>query len=389
MRRALLAPLLAGLALPAAAQADPYRLRADTFVYSQSPQSPVGLVVLQGADRVNPWVDAEAAVWAGTGSTPADAITMVARLHDPRNWSELRLGRQVIAAGAIRPLHLDGGDARLRAPTGTSLEVFGGVPVEPKLGYHAYDWAIGGRLAQLLDRTTTAGLSYLQQRDTGRISYEEIGADFASSPVRWFDLASHAAYDLVDPGLTEAGASLAGRFGALRPELYATHRSPSRLLPATSLFSALGDAPSDVYGASILWRAFPRLDVLPVIAARTVDGLVGLDATLRATLRLDDKGAGALSLEGRRQDTAPDRWTGVRLAARVPITTRVRCATELELVAPDDHARGSLWPWALASLAWSPAPTWDLAGAVESASTAQHVFEMNAIVRLSHAWEGR
>jgi len=383
------------LATTRRAGADPYRLRVDAIGYSQAPQSPVGLVVLQGDDKVHPWVDAEALAWAGNGSgsqtAAVDALVIMVRLHDPKNWTELRLGRQFETAGALRPVHFDGATMRARAPTGTSVEAFGGVPVVPQLaGYKSGDWVSGGRVAQALDRSTTFGVSYLQQRDQGAPSFEEAGVDFASAPVRWFDLATHGVYDLVDPGLAEAGASLAGRFGDLRPEIYATHRSPSRLLPATSLFSALGDAPADTVGAAVRWRMFPRLDLLPTVAARDTAGDVGVDATVRATLRLDDRGDGAISLEGRRQGSGPDRWTGARLAVRIRMTRRLGCSTEVELVAPDDpRGRGALWPWGLVALRWTPVERWEVAGAVEAASTPTSTREVNALARLSWAWGSR
>lgn len=391
MRARAIAPLVTVLALGASqARAEPYRMRADAVGYTQSPQSPVGLLVLQGEDKMRPWVDTEALVWAGNGSNTADALVMLVRLHDPHNWGEIRLGRQILTAGAIRPIHLDGADARGRLPSGTSLEVFGGVPVEPQLAYGAYDWVAGGRIAQSMGRDTSAGISYLQRRGTGRLAYEEAGFDFASAPAPWYDLAAHGAYDLIDPGLTEANVSLGGRFGKLRPDLYATHRSPSRLLPATSLFSALGDTPSEILGAAVPWRMFPRLDVMPMAAARIVSKDVGLDATLRTTLRLDDMGAGAATLELRRQDSGPDTWTGVRTALRLPVTKRWRWSTELELVAPDSpRGRGKIWPWGLVALRWLPAESWEIAGAVEAASTPRSAHEVNALVRLTRTWGAR
>jgi hypothetical protein len=395
MRRFLLrhavAPCLALLfSIEGVASADPYRLRIDTVGYTQTPQSPVGLIVLQGDDRVNQWVDAEALAWAGNVNGNTDVLTALVRLHDPRNYGELRLGRQILTVGAMRPIHVDGADARLRAPTGTSLEAFGGVPVQPQFNYRAWDWATGGRLGQSLGRFTNLGFSYLQQRANGVVAYEEAGFDLASSPVPWFDLAAHGAYDLFDPGLAEAGVSVAGRFGDLRPEIYATQRSPSRLIPATSLFSALGDTPAQVVGASVKWKMFPRLDVLPIVAVRETAGDAGVDGTLRATLRLDDRGDGALSVEGRRQGSGPDLWSGIRIALRVPVATRVRASTELELVAPDDpRGRGSVWPWGLVALRWMPVEHWEVSGAVEAASTPTANHEVNALGRLSWSWGAR
>jgi hypothetical protein len=385
-RRALLPTLALALGASGLAHADPYRLRIDSVGYAQSPQSPVGLIVLSGEDKASPWIDAEAVAWAGTGRR-YDALTAMVRLHDPQNYAELRVGRQILTVGSLRPVHVDGADARLRAPTGTSIETFGGVPVQPELAYRAYDWLAGGRIAQRIGYATTLGASYLQQREHGWIAYEETGLDFASAPARWFDLGAHSAYDLVNPGLAEAGASLAGRFGDLRPEVYATHRSPSRLIPATSLFSALGDTPSDILGASLKWRMFPRLDLLPLVAARATAGDVGVDATMRVTLRLDDRGDGAITLEGRRQGAGTDRWSGARVATRVPLTARVRASTELELVAPDDpRGRGLLWPWGLVALRWAPIASLEVAGAVEAASTPTATREVNALARLTWMW---
>jgi hypothetical protein len=368
------------------AAADPYRIRTDAIGITNAPQSPVGLLVLQGEDKLHPLVSAEALVWTGTGKDQAaDALVVLVKLKDPSKISELRLGRQLIATGAIRPIHMDGADARATLPTGSSVEAFGGVPVAPAAGWNAYDWVAGGRAGQSLARDTAMGVSYLQRRERGQLSTEEVGFDLASAPTTWFDLASRGAYDLVSPGLAEGSVSLAARSETLRPELYAMHRSPSHLLPATSLFSALGDIPSNTLGASLRWRAFPRLDFLPTAAVRWVGADPGFDGTLKTTLRLDDLGAGALMLDLRRQDIAPDRWTGVRGAARVPLSRFFVASTELELAVPDDpRGRGSVWPWGLVALRWMPVHGWEAAGAVEAASTPKSTGSVNALLRLSY-----
>jgi hypothetical protein len=370
------------------ARADSFRLRGDAFLFSESQprqQGAPGFIQLTGEDKVNRWVDAETVVWAGRGGN-ADALVAVVRVHDPNNWGQLKIGRQIISAGAIRPLHVDGIDARLRLPTKTSFEGFTGIPVPLQFAYPKADWVAGGRIAQAIGKNTTAGVSYVQQRDHNKIDYEELGADFASTPASWFNLSSHAAYDLVNPGLTEVRASLSGRFGPLRPELYAAHRSPSRLIPATSLFSALGDVPSDTFGGTLMWRMFPRLDFLPMVAGRLQDGSVGVDTTVRTTLRLDDRGAGAIMLDLRRQGAGFDPWTGARVAVRVPLPRTFFWATELEIVVPDSsNGRGTVWPWGLVGVGWRP-ERWELAAAVEMASTPRAKTELNAMLRLSRSW---
>jgi hypothetical protein len=386
--RALVATVPLALLRPAPADADPYRLRVDAVGISNAPQSPVGLLVLQGEDKLHPLVTTEALVWTGTGtsgSQAGDALVVLVKLRDPSKMTEVRLGRQLIATGAIRPIHMDGADVRATLPTGSSAEAFGGVPVAPAAGWGAYDWVTGGRVAQTIGQDTVLGATYLQRRDRGQISTEEVGLDFASAPTRWFDLASRGAYDVVSPGLAEGSVSVAGRTTTLRPEIYATHRSPSRLLPATSLFSALGDIPSNIAGASVRWRAFPRLDFLPTAAARWVGAIPGLDASLRTTLRLDELGTGALMLDLHRQDVLPERWTGVRGAARAPLGRSFMASTELELVLPDDpRGRGKAWPWGIVALRWMPLSSWQVAGAVEAASTPQSASSVNAMLRVSY-----
>ena len=388
LRRTLAAVLPMALLCASPAAADPYRLRVDAVGITSAPQSPVGLLVLQGEDKLHPLIATEALVWTGTGTTggqAGDALVVLVKLRDPARITELRLGRQLIATGAIRPIHMDGADLRATLPTGSSAEAFGGVPVAPAAGWGSYDWVTGGRLAQTMGQDTVVGTTYLQRRDRGQISTEEVGIDFASAPTRWFDIASRGAYDIISPGLAEGSVSIAGRTATLRPEIYATHRSPSRLLPATSLFSALGDIPSNIAGGSVRWRPYPRLDLLPTVAARWVGAIPGIDASFRTTLRLDALGDGAVMLDLHRQDVLPERWTGIRTAARVPLTRHFSASTELEVVLPDDpRGRGKVWPWGLVALRWSPVPSWQVAGAVEAASTPTSTQSVNALLRVSY-----
>jgi hypothetical protein len=390
--RAAALPLSLLVLTAGSAAAEPYRLRADGFARTNVPDTPVGLVMLQGEDRERPWVDAEALVWMGNnpeGQGPADALVVLVRLHDPAHRGELRLGRQIVTAGAMRPLHLDGVDGTARLPTGTRFEAFGGVPVVPSFGWTSFDWAAGGRVAQEIGPVTTTGVSYLRRQESAHVAYEEAGFDFASSPTQHLDLGVRGAYDLVSPGLTEAVASVGLHLGAVRPDLYASHRSPSRLLPATSLFSALGDIPSDVAGVAVMWHAAPRLDLVPNVAVRRADDDVGADLTLRTTLRLDDDGRGALLLELRRQG-ALDSWTGGRTGARVPLSRVLTASTELELAFADDpRGRGTVWPWALGALTWHGPEHWEVAGAVEASSTPRNARAVDAIVRVGRSWGAR
>jgi hypothetical protein len=383
---------LAASTLASRAAGDPLVLRADALAESQSP---VGLVVLQGQDKIRPWVDTEGLVWAGAKpSATADVLVLTVRLREPHGFGEVRVGRFILTTGAVRPVQLDGGWVIGRAPWGSSLEAFGGAPVVPAFGARTYDWVVGARAAQALFSWAKVGVSYVQRREDGEISDEEVGLDFAAAPAPWFDVAARTAYDLTSPGIAEARVSLATRVDPWRLELFAADTSPSRLLPATSLFAVLGDFPSETLGSTLKWKAAPRLDLLASGAAQAVGDELGYNVSLRTVLRLDDRGAGSLGLEVHRQDVSTAQWTGVRGIATQPLGRGFRFSTEVEIAAPDQpDGHGSVWPWGLMALAWRPSTRWgkgwETAAAVEAASTPVHRYETNALIRLAKTLEFR
>src|SRR5271165_1982033 len=156
----------ATFSLPAAA--DPLRLRGDAIADTQSTQSPTGLVMLQGSDRAQPWVDAEALVWSGAKpSLTGDVLVLALHLREPHGYGEIRAGRFVLATGAVHPVQIDGVHAIGRTPWGSQLETFGGLPVVPRFGTRSYDWIAGGRVAQSVASEATLGVSYVQRREGG------------------------------------------------------------------------------------------------------------------------------------------------------------------------------------------------------------------------------
>lgn len=375
------------LLFSASAYGQTYRLRADA--YASAGAVPTGLVFLQGEARKPSYFDSEAAVWVGSGETPADVLVMAIRARDPLGRAEARIGRMMVSMGAIRPLHLDGADAIVRTPWGSNIEVFGGLPVAFNAAPRDYTWTVGGRASQRLGQTATFGLSYLHARVEGKSAFEEIGIDAAASFGRIFDGAFTTSLDLLRIGIADARISIATRFDPVRIELFAVRRSPSRLLPATSLFSALGDIPSDRAGGSMFWRAAPRLDVRGEGAFESLGGALGGQFFLRTALRLDDRGDGVLGLELRRQGAPSSAWTGIRGTARLPLSPRLSASTELELVWPDDpRDRGAVWPWGIVALRFAPVPTWEMSGAIEANASPTNSAAIRGLVRISHTWSG-
>ncbi len=363
-------------------------MRMDALVDTQQNG---GVIVLSG-DATRSAVSAEALLWAGGATTTglvADALVFAVRVREPHGRGEVRIGRFLFSSGAILPVQIDGASAMARAPWGTKVEVVTGVPVTsvgapaPPLGPQDLQWLVGGRISQVVASRMTFGVSYLQRRDADEIADEQVGADLTAA-LKWLDVAARAAYDITSPGISDALVSAAARVGPFRFEVFASDRSPARLLPATSLFSIFGDFPSQSVGSSIHWKAAPRLDFWLTGAGQSVGGVYGGNASARALLKLDDCGAGSLGLELRRQDVSTAQWTGIRATATKPLLRCLRLGVEAELVIPDEpQGKGIAWPWGLVSLAWHPRSRWEVAAALEAASTPIHDFELNALARFS------
>lgn len=363
--------------------ADPLRLRADAI---GSTTSPVGLLVLRGEDKFKPWLDAEAVAWVGATSTPdvtGDALVLTVRARDLKGRGEIRVGRFVHTAGAVRPLHIDGLRATGRIlATGTTVEVFSGAPVVMRFGARPYDVAWGGRISQIAFGTLSVGVSYLQRHVGASVLDREVGPDMTFAPTEWLDFAGRAAYDVVSSRPTDALASLALKTGPLRSEAFVTHRSAGRLLPATSLFSVLGDIPSTTSGLSLRLHAAPRLDLWATGAALVQGDELGGYATGRASLALDDAHDGSVGFEVRRQYFGTARWSGARVFTRVPVSRSLAATAEVEVVVPDKPVGTSkVWPWALLAVAYRITPSWDLAGAVEALRTRDDRTEVHGLVR--------
>ncbi len=363
--------------------AEPLRVRGDAIAEARSPS---GLVVLQGQDRKYPWVDAEALVWAGARTDPtADVLTLTLKLRAPRGLGELRLGRFVFSSGAIRPMAIDGASAIARAPWGLSAEAVAGLPVVPRFAATRRDHVAGARNSQSNASKATHRLSYVEQRLRGRMADQEVGADLAAVPIAAIDIAARGAYDIVSKGVADALFSAATRLGAYRLELFATHRSPSRLLPATSLFSVLGDMPSQILGGAIRWEAAPRLDLWLTGGGQDIGGKLGGYGSLRGTLRLDENGAGSVGVELRRQDVAGARWMGVRTILTQPLFSQLRFSTELELASGETSTGAAIWPWGLMAVGWRSSK-WEASTAVEAGSSPRYRFEVNGLLRVARTF---
>ena len=381
-------PALALALAAATAQADPIRLRADALATTQSP---AGLLILDGSSSAAEQYSAEAIVWTAGDTQPGEkhgdvlVIALHARTKDGK--ASARAGRFVATLGALRPVHVDGVSGRVRLPYYIDAEAYGGVPVLPGLmTSRSWDWVVGGRVARRLGDAGSVGLAYMEMRDDGRLATEEVGADVGYALDKHSDVGARAAYDVANPGLAEVTGSGGTRGQGWRGELYGSYRESSHLLPATSLFTVLGDLSSERAGALVTWQAAPRLQVISDLGARYVDTMFVPAVALRGRLALDDLGHGTLTGELRRDGAADDPWTGARAALRVPVTKSLTASSELELVIPDDaRGRGRAWPWALAALGWKQGP-WNAAIAGEASASPEDRRRLDVLFTLGRQW---
>jgi hypothetical protein len=385
-----IAACIAIAGLVATASADPLRLRADALATTASP---AGLLVLEADGAIRSGLSAEAVVWIAGARTPGEdtsgdvlVIAVDATSKDAR--TRARVGRFVSLLGALRPVHVDGATLRRRLPRQFDVEAVAGMPVVASglVTGRSWDWIAGGRVARRLGDYGSLGVAYAQRRDAGQLVTEEVGADFGAAIDKRHDIGLRAAYDLANPGLAEVGVSASRRTKAVRTELYARHRASSHLLPATSLFSVLGDVPSQRVGSVVTWRAAPRLDLIADVAARRVDDEYAEELVGRARLRLDDRGTSAVSGELRRSGGDEEAWTGARVGARIALPHALTFATELELVIPDeDRGKGVVWPWSLVAVTWERA-SWSAAIAVEASASPEYRHRIDALFQLSRHW---
>jgi len=387
MRRALLAMAVA--ASPIVAEADPLRLRGDALATTASP---AGLLTLEASGQQTSNLSAEAVVWVAGQPTPGqdtrgDVLVIALKAKDKKGRASGTLGRFVASIGALRPVHVDGAGGRVHLPQRFDVEAYGGVPVVPGLATsRSWDWMFGSRLSRKLGDWGSAGVAYLQQRDDAQIATEEVGFDAGAAFGKADNAAAKLAYDLAGEGVAEVSFMATHKEGSLRTDVFAVHRSPSHILPATSLFSVLGDYASERAGGTLTWKAAPRLDLGADLGARRSGTEMGPLLVGRAKLKLDDRGRSALTGEVRRDGVGADEWTGLRGAARYALTNEFGVATELELVIPDeDRGLGRVWPWALAAVSWDRGD-WHAAVAAEASASPTDVRRFDVLGTLGRSW---
>lgn len=362
-----------------------------------------GLVTLYGGYRNDSLVDAEADVWIGQGlqdrpdGVTGDVLTINVGLRHPSGRASARVGRLLIATGAIRPVHVDGLRLRGNTPFGSSLEAFAGVPVADGL-FDGYDWILGARAGQrfLRDRVGV-GLSYVQQRTDGAVANEEVGADLSVQLLPSLWLRAVGAFDLMLVGLATGRAEASYAGSRVTAAVHAERRVAARLLPATSLFSVISDTANSELGAGGDYQWFPRLSVGGDASVQWQDGggrggdggRRGYRLGLRSKLRLGDTDEGDVLLMLRRRGGFEAGYNAVYLAVERRVTNSLRAHASGELVAADTAGqRGALWPFLNVGLRYRTGTGLQVAASVVARATPTYRHELTAFVRVGYQAQG-
>lgn len=358
-----------------------YRLAGNALAIAGEPS---GVLALSGSARESDVVFASALLWVDAEKGQLDALVATVEVRSEGGRAAARFGRMLLAPGALVPVHFDGVTGVVRLDSGTSAELFLGAPVVPAFAHRGGDWLVGARAAQRFGSYGHLGLAIQHRTDDGAVSDQELAVDALFVPLDRIDIAVRAAWDIASRGFRIAGASGGVTLGDWRWAVTAQHRSPARSLPATSLFSVLGDTANNLVGVTVDWQAAPRLDLSSTAGMRHVGGW-GEDLRLAATLRLDDGGPGALGVVVTHAGTPDAAWSGVRAWLRVPVVARWVVSSEAELARTQD---GEVWPWALLALTWSLSTSWEIAGAVEASVTPSYERAVLGIARVGYRWSG-
>lgn len=374
--------------MPALAQS--FRSSAETWGQSYRP---AGLVNLEARSVLYPWIRGETQVWAGlsprSDNPQGQVVILSALVQEPTGHLALRAGRFVLATGAVRPVHIDGGHAQARTNFNGQLELFGGVPVAMALASRSFDWLLGGRVSQRLGPFGVVGASYVQQRDHGRETHQELGADLALYILRQLTLSGRAAYDIARRDIAET--TVTGSYGSVerRLELFGSLRNASLILPSTSLFSVLSNEASLQVGVSGRLRVAPRLRLDGLLAYRGQGSRGAVRARAGGTLWLSEDQASALEGFVTRDGVGEGQWTGVRVLLTRELLANLRLMGEIELVVPD-HAqdRGVVWPWGRLSARYVLLEHWVLSVGAEGSSSPRFTKLFQALARVAYEFAG-
>jgi hypothetical protein len=181
-----------------------------------------------------------------------------------------RLGRQIIADGTARMIHIDGGQLILRLPFGFGLSGWGGAPVAPRFDARGGELAVqgtradvayGGRVSWGRAGLVELGASATLAKDGSEVSRQDVGADLRLTPIHALELTGSGFYSTAEKrvGQVQAGARLVAHKDFTVFADY-QHVEPDLFLARNSILSVFAAEKRDDVGAGLRWT--PRRNII-------------------------------------------------------------------------------------------------------------------------------
>lgn len=286
------------------------------------------------------------------GRTTGDVNVLYAGYRAPYKSKlrglELRVGRQLVAAGPSIYEQLDGGYASYRTPWGVDVTVFGGTPTGVRFfnqpwvindddATYGYNWVVGGRVGYRFRNWINVGTSYRHKRYHGRQAFDEIGFDFTSTPHRRVTLLGDGVVGLITKRMKEGRAAVRVTF---LPELSAgagyRYVSPDLFIPRSSIFAVFSQETYQEGFLELYWRPWRwasfTAEAAPMIYADGCtdgplaggqqtcdDGAVKVRAELRSNLRLGRERRHRLAVVLQRMGAPDGGYFRGRIGATSPL----------------------------------------------------------------------
>ena len=175
----------------------------------------------------------------------------------------LRIGRQIVADGTARMIHLDGANLQLALPGGFGLSGYAGTPVQPRfearggpmtVGNTEATFASGGRASWRYPGLLEVGASVAFATDHGDPSRQEVGADFRLTPHEMISLVGSGWWSLYEDRMGEGSiAAVLTPVRHLEVSLDYRHVEPDLFLPRNSILSVFAADKRDDVGGSVHW----------------------------------------------------------------------------------------------------------------------------------------
>lgn len=274
----------------------------------------------------------------------------------------VRVGRQLLVAGAGRNLAFDGLSVTARPWGWVGVSAQAGVPVTPRFAVDRGDALVAGRLFVQPAFDSAAGVSLLQVLDHGEIARRDLAFDARLVPARRVPLSLNgfALWSIPERRLAEGTAGATYQIGR-RVEVTGDYRrtAPDLFLARNSIFAVFSQESRDEVGGYLYLKLPKRLRVQGDYHVIVDASGTGHDASAKATAALGGDGRITAGIESRRLLLPHSGYLLERAFAQAPVTPRLVTTIDASAFFFDADVNGHRQSFvAAATLAYDLHPGW-------------------------------